>query len=258
MNAAIVEGRKFRWSSTVSMDANRNKIIDLGPTETCGTSSVDGTKYCKLGNLRTNYPQNVLFGQIITGDSALTSGPTAANLWGRTYIRSDTAVYRGDPLPHWTGSVGNTFQFGSFTLNGLLSWEQGAKFFNSDRPYFVRFKTGDEYFATFDFSTDPPVKTAATDSLFNYWNLVNAADSRDNLRIRELSLTWELPQGLVSKFGLGRTTLTAAGQNIMWWDNCHCRDPNGTWQGGADFGFNSDFLSTPQPRKFVATFRTSF
>jgi hypothetical protein len=131
-------------------------------------------------------------------------------------------------------------------------------FSNGDRPYAVRFHTGDEYLSTFDFSGSKPARTAASDSLFNYWNLVNAFDSRDNLRLQEVSLSWELPRGLVSRLGLGRTTITAAGQNVWWWDHCHCRDPNGTWQGGADFGFNSDFLSTPQPRRFVATVRTVF
>ena len=118
--------------------------------------------------------------------------------------------------------------------------------------------TGDEYLSTFDFSGTTPVKTAKSDSLFNYFNLVNAADQRDNIRLREISFSYQLPNGLMSKFGLGRTTLTLAGQNVMWWDDCNCREPNANWQGGADFGFNSDFLGAPQPRKFVATLRTNF
>jgi TonB-dependent SusC/RagA subfamily outer membrane receptor len=258
LNAAIVNGKSLRWSSTVTMSDDHGKILDLGPAAVCGPPASDGKKYCKLGGFRTNYPVGALFGQTIVGDTALTSGPTASNLWGRNFVRSDTAVYRGDPLPHWTGSVGNTLQFRAFTLFSLLSWEKGAVFSNGDRPYAVRFHTGDEYLSTFDFSQSQPVRTAASDSLFNYWNLVNAFDSRDNLRLQEISLSWELPRGLIGRLGLGRTTITAAGQNVWWWDHCHCRDPNGTWQGGADFGFNSDFLSTPQPRRFVATVRTVF
>ncbi|MBI2402044.1 MAG: hypothetical protein HYV20_04785 [Gemmatimonadetes bacterium] len=199
-----------------------------------------------------------MFGQIITGDSARTSGATAANLWGRTHIRSDTAVFRGVPLPTWNGSVANTIEFGAFRLYGLVSWEKGARFFNSDRPYSIRFSTGDEYLSTFDFSGATPVKTATSDSLQNYFTLVNAVDKRDNVRLREISFSYQLPSSLTSKFGLGRTNLTLAGQNVMWWDDCHCREPNANWQGGSDFGFNGDFLGAPQPRKFVATLRTSF
>ncbi len=258
LNAAIIESGHFRWSSTVSMDGNRNKILDLGPRAICGVSKLDNKQYCKLGAFRTNYPVNVLFGQTIVGDSALTSGPTASNLWGRTHIRSDTAVYRGDPLPHWTGSVANTFEFGAFRLYGLVSWERGATFNNADRPYAIRFSTGDEYLSTFDFSGPVPVKTYRSDSLQNYFQLVGAFDKRDNIRLRELSLSYQLPATVVSKVGLGRTSLTLSGQNLMWWDNCHCREPNANWQGGSDFGFTTDFLGAPQPRKFVATIRTSF
>jgi len=46
MNAAIVDG-SVRWSTTVSMDGNRNEIIDLGDQAVCGTSSVIGsTRTC--------------------------------------------------------------------------------------------------------------------------------------------------------------------------------------------------------------------
>jgi hypothetical protein len=173
-------------------------------------------------------------------------------------VRSDTAVYVGQPFPKWNGSLGNTLEFGAFRIYGLVAWEKGATLSNGDRPYAVRFATGDEYLSTFDYSQDPPVKTAKSDSLFNYWNAVTAYDPRDNIRIRELSLSYELPRTLVGTFGLNRTTLTLAAQNLQWWDNCHCRDPNMAYRGGADFGFSSGFLAMPQPRTFLATLRTSF
>jgi TonB-linked SusC/RagA family outer membrane protein len=255
VNASIVDGRRFRWSSTLSMDGNRNKILDVGDVgTTCGTAA-DGREYCKLGDNRTDYAVRAIFARVIVRDTALTAGPTAANKWGRTHVRSDTTVYVGDPFPHWNGSIGNTIEFGPLRLYGLVSWEKGAWFANADRPYTIRFKTGDEYLSLLDANG---VTTAASDSLFNYFSLVSANDKRDNIRIRELSLSYEFPRGVVSMFGLGRTTLTLSGQNVMWWDDCHCRDPNAAFRSGADFGFAVDFLGQPQARKFIATLRTSF
>jgi hypothetical protein len=167
-------------------------------------------------------------------------------------------VFVGKPFPGWSGALGNTLEVGRFRLYGLVSWEKGATLSNGDRPYMTRQGGGDEYLSTFDFSQDPPVKTAASDSVYNYWNAVSAYDPRDNIRIRELSLSYELPTGLVGAFGLGRTSLTLAAQNLQWWDNCQCRDPNMAYRGGADFGFASGFLAMPQARKFLATLRTSF
>jgi len=258
LNAAIIDAGKIRWSSTVAMDGNQNRVLELGPQATCGVSPADGLEYCKLGNIRTRYPVGVMFDRVITGDTALTSGPTAANLWGRNHTRSDTTVYRGQPFPSWNGSLGNTVEFGKLRLYGLVSWEKGATLSDGDRPYMTRQGGGDEYLSRFDFSQDPPARTAAADSVYNYWNLVSAYSPRDHIRIRELSLSYELPTGLIGAFGLGRTTLTVAAQNLYWWDDCHCRDPNMAYRGGADFGFASGFLAMPQPRKFLATLRTSF
>lgn len=258
LNAAIIDASGLRWSSTVAMDGNRNTVLNLGPQQVCGVSSLDGVEYCKLGTIRTGYPVGVMFDRAVTGDTALTSGPAAANLWGRNHTRSDTTVYVGKPFPSWSGSLGNTLEFGKLRLFALVSWEKGATLSDGDRPYMTRQGGGDEYLSTFDFSQDPPVKTAASDSVFNYWNLVSAYSPRDNIRIRELSLAYELPTGFVNAFGLGRTTLTLAAQNLTWWDDCHCRDPNMAYRGGADFGFASGFLAMPQPRKFLATLRTSF
>jgi hypothetical protein len=83
-------------------------------------------------------------------------------------------------------------------------------------------------------------------------------DSRENIRIRELSIGWQLPESFSNKFGLSRTSITLAGQNLQWWDHCNCMDPNMTYLGGADFGEASGFLGQPQARMFKLSVRTTF
>jgi hypothetical protein len=65
-----------------------------------------------------------------------------------------------------------------------------------------------------------------------------------------------VPARLVSGIGLGRTTVSLAVNNVMWWDNCHCTDPNSTWGGADSFGVNESVLTDPSPRTvrlFIAT-----
>ena len=61
----------------------------------------------------------------------------------------------------------------------------------------------------------------------------------------------------MSAIGLGRSSLTLAGYNVHWWDDCHCPDPNQQYRGGDDFS-TSPFLGVPQPRQFVVSFKTRF
>jgi hypothetical protein len=172
----------------------------------------------------------------------------------------------GNTLPTFNLSFGNELTFGSFRLYGLLTREEGASFSNGDRPYRIRFRTGDEYLSLLDYSNcntsarcvESQMRTASSDSLFDMMNLVTPYDSRDHWRLREVTVTYTLPDGLTSRFGLGRTVMTLAGKNLQWWDDCNCMDPNMNYTGGADLSVNATFLGQPQPRQFLLSLRTTF
>ncbi len=146
----------------------------------------------------------------------------------------------------------------------LITREAGAYFGNSDRPYRVRFRTGDEYLSLLDYSkcttkcVETQMRTFQSDSLFDYMNNFSTVDPRANWRLRELTVTYRMPSSFTSRFGLGGTTITLAGKNLQWWDNCHCLDPNMNYTGGADFSVDAGFLAMPQPRQFLLSVRTLF
>lgn len=232
-NMTPVNTRNFRWTTVLNLDGSSNEIQSLGE------AAIDG----RLGNHREGHSVGVLFGNEITGYDASTNRHT----------RSDTAVYQGELLPTLNLSFSNTLTFGDFRVYGLVSAERGAVFNNGDRPYGIRQRAGDEYLATVNPDGTPSFQT---DSLINYWSLVGAFDSRDHIRLRELSLSYSVSEDLSGRLGLGRTTLSLSGQNLHWWDDCNCMDPNMKWNPG-DFN-SSGFLATPQPRRFLFSFRTNF
>jgi hypothetical protein len=137
----------------------------------------------------------------------------------------------------------------------LLTMEDGAVFSNGDRPYRIRQGGADEYLALLDASGKP---TFAADSLFDYYSKLDAIDSRDNIRLREVSLTYNVPESWSSKLRVGYTTVTLSGQNVMWWDDCNCVDPNMNWAGASSFGIGSGFLAQPSPRVCRFLVRTRF
>jgi TonB-dependent starch-binding outer membrane protein SusC len=244
-----VEGRSFRWNTTVVMSGNKNKILDLGPSAECNASGTE----CRLGNLRKGKAIGAQYNRTL-----VSYDPTT-----HTHTRSDTTEYIGDPLPSWEGSFINSFDFlNSFRLYFQFTWEKGAWFGNGDRPYQARQGAGDEYLSLIN---DDGTRTAQADSLLDYFTLFGSVDKRDNIRLGEVSLQYNVPASFTGKLGLGPSSLVLSGQNLMWWDDCNCRDPNGAWRAGTEttggdeiaFG-NSDFLSNPQPRRFVFTIRTTF
>jgi hypothetical protein len=73
-----------------------------------------------------------------------------------------------------------------------------------------------------------------------------------------VSVSYTIPDRLLSRTNLGRTQLTLSGQNVMWWDHCHCVDPNMNWAGGDAFGIANGFLAQPAPRQYRVAIRTRF
>lgn len=125
---------------------------------------------------------------------------------------------------------------------------------NSDRGYGVRQFAYDEYLMHLQSDGS---STPASDSVHNRHILAYPVDSRDHVRLQEVSLTYTLPETISSVVGLQRTTATLAVYNAHWWDNCNCPDPNQQYRGGSSFN-TSPFLGLPQPRRFLFSLRTRF
>jgi TonB-dependent SusC/RagA subfamily outer membrane receptor len=246
IDAAVIETADFRWFAGLNLDGNTNTITDLGEFAECNADRSE----CKLGNFRTNNSVGALYTRSLTGYTY----DAATNTHDHT--RTDTTEFVGDPLPSLNLSLNNSFEIGAFRLYGLVTAEKGAWFSNSDRPYRTRQRAGDEYWSLVG---DDGLPTLASDSILNYFTRLSSIDERDNLRIREVSLAYQVSEGLSDKLGLGRTSMTVAGQNLMWWDSCNCSDPNMAYRGGsANTISTSGFLAQPQPRTFVFTLRTTF
>jgi TonB-dependent SusC/RagA subfamily outer membrane receptor len=230
----------FDWTTNLRVDGNHNKVIDLGGVRLSGTA------------IQVGYPVQAIWTLPLTGYSATTIG---SNGRAPNFTRGSSPVYMGPPLPTFNASLGNTFRYGALQFYALVTMERGAVFQNSDRPYRVRQGGADEYLQFLDGSGNP---TFQADSVFNYWSLFDAVDSRDNVRIREVSLSYTIPERFLARTNLGRTQLTVSGQNVMWWDHCHCVDPNMNWAGGDAFGIANGFLAQPAPRQYRLAIRTRF
>ncbi len=263
VNFAPVNTSSLRWSVDLNLDGNKNEILELGDQavwqkfhrweggdwRTGGTVVTDSVRY--LGGHYVGYPVNSQWIREITGWNPTT----------RQHSRSSLSFYQGPALPTFNASLANTFSFGAFRVYGLFSMQKGSTFNNGDRPFRIRQGGGDEYLSLFDYenrdANGNPTPTAAADSLLNYATLWTPYDSRDNIRLRELSVSYTLPTSIANLVGLGRTVLTLSGQNLHWWDDSNSVDPDMNYTGGSTGG-QSGFLAMPQSRKFLFSVRTGF
>ena len=252
VNATVMDESSFRWNTGVNYEWIHNEITDLGDAAFPdslpiydGTDIVGWNQYMRLGGFWEGLPVAEVIARDVVGWDAT----------NREHIRSVYSFYHGNQFPDQLASWNNDFSFGSSLRMAVqLRGEWGAVMSNSDRGYGVRQLAYDEYLMHLGPNGE---STPASDSVLNRHRLAYPIDSRDHIRLQEVSLTYTLPESLTSAVGLQRSTLTLAGYNLHWWDDCNCPDPNQQYQGGSSFN-TSVFLGLPQPRRFLLSFKTRF
>jgi TonB-dependent starch-binding outer membrane protein SusC len=234
LNWLTVSTRDFDWHNDFRADGNKNKVTNL-----------NGHIIGSNTTIRVGYPIQGVWMQ----------RPVSYNATTKTWIRSDTTLFQGPPLPTFNFSYQPSIRFRSFQFVALLTAERGAILSNSDRPYRFRQHTGDEFLSLLGANG---ANTAASDSVIKYWALFDDPEKRDNVRLRQLALTYEIPTVWSSRFNLGHTTFTASAQNVKIWANCHCQDPDFATNVGSDFGGALGFLADPAPHSFRFAIRSRF
>lgn len=238
-----MERNDFSWRNEVRMDGLTNKVTSLGGNK--GVVDAAGNP------IRVGYPVGAVFALAPVSYTPPATPGVCCGTWKGT----DTAVYFGPPLPTFNLSYSPNVKWGRFTFYTLLTMERGAWFVNGDRPYRFRQRTGDEYLSLLG---PGGANTFSSDSAVAYWRTFNAVDQRDNVRLRTISLSFQVPERYSSGLNLSNTVVTFAGNNLMWWDHCNCNDPNSNWAGADSFGNNNAFLTDPSPRTFRMFIRTRF
>lgn len=249
VNYSVISKAAFDWTTGIKADGNKNKVTSLGGVTLAGNA------------VRVGYPAQGVWGQKPNGFSVVQGGTSCGGLAGvgsygcPTTTRTAAQEYFGPPLPTFNGSWSNTIRYKSLSLYGLLSMERGAWFGNGDRPYRIRQGGSDEYLGALGPNGE---RTFKSDSIFQWSSILSHFDKRDNVRLREISVTWQVPERYSSFFKTGKTSVSFSGQNLQWWDDCNCVDPNMNWAGGDSFTINSGFLAQPSPRQYRLQVRTRF
>jgi hypothetical protein len=77
-------------------------------------------------------------------------------------------------------------------------------------------------------------------------------------RLRELSLTWTIPQSFTRQLRASDASITFAGRNLHTWTGFSGLDPEASFQGGSRGAGQWSQAVLPQLRQFITTLNLSF
>ena len=78
------------------------------------------------------------------------------------------------------------------------------------------------------------------------------------IRLRDLSLSYSVPQNVLDRLKLSGLELTFTGRNLLLFTNYSGPDPDVNLRGGFTNGFGSDFFNYPTTKSYGVSLHASF
>lgn len=270
----------FQWDVTLNWWAYRSTIDELG----FGLERVQipGGGFADLGNYAVaGEPYNVIYGSFVPRDPA--TGERIVGADGN-YLFSDDIARIGDPNPMWNASLFNTFMWKGFTLSAQLEYRHGGDIWSATTATLVG--RGVSKFVDFDHDrtfTLPGVKQNPNfgapgeaeyipndiqiTSAGVYFANVSFGPSElqvydgTTIRLRDISLNYDLPQSIVQKTPFKRVSVGISGQNLWFKAVNFPKELNfdtDVLSTGVGNGLGFDMFTGPSARRFGGMIRLTF
>ncbi|SDE96922.1 TonB-linked outer membrane protein, SusC/RagA family [Dyadobacter soli] len=224
LNLVPVRMGDFTWNLDLNYARNVNKLIKLSDRITTLTLASDFMNFMRaeegkaLGQIYSRGYQRDAQGRIIVGTN------------GIPLVTSNTTVPLGTSRPSWTGGVTNRFSYKGINFSFLVSGRIGGVVtsFTNAVTYAdgVTEETlaGREGMVVEGVQADGSPNTVKT-TAEAYWKFVGGRNtpigeaftySASNIRMREMTLGYSLPQGIIGKSVFQNASLSLVGRNLFF------------------------------------------
>lgn len=261
LGATPIKSKDFKWNTIINWSTYKQTIKKLDPVL---NGNLNGMKEGE----RTD--------QLIAGGFAYTpEGELIVNTNGKA-TNNPNNVLHGYSNPDWTGGWSNTFQYKNFALNVDIDGRFGGTIYCTTKEKMVSWGsdliTDDEYNRT-QFNNGIPsmvIKGVVLDPVTNkyvpnttpiltkdYYSFIASNRGETNwmdgtfAKVREISITYNMPKKLLSKTFLKDASLSLIGKNLFIISNSELKKY-------ADPDAGVDNLPTPAPRNYGLNLNLKF
>jgi TonB-linked SusC/RagA family outer membrane protein len=260
LRAAVFDTRNVKFDFTINGSWTANRLQDLGVDENGVaipqfTGGFNTTQIFKAG-----LPLGSYFDRALTYNDADNNGliacPLGAGSTGCEYALADEATFQGTPFPNVELSFTPTLSVGPYVrVTATMDHRGGQKLYNLTSYYRnAVFLNGAQVQTP---SSGNLAQQAAAYAAVNEGVFTGFFEDASFTKLREVALTFTMPQSIASRLRAGSASLTLAGRNLKTWTNYSGIDPE--LNAGAQSNFTAaDFLTVPQVRYFTARLALSF
>lgn len=242
--------KKFKWRTSFNLSFNRNEITALPNDEDViiGDFSLgrigepigafyayealgvyardEDNVYIKPDGTEDKYRKGSIAGLPFKGGDMIWK-----DVDGNGIIDDADRTLIGNPHPKFIGGMTNTFSYKGFTLNVFLTWSYGNQIMNELR------RRRNQMTFTNNLGQDALQRWQKQGDITNF-PMIRYGDSMENfrpstftmedgsyIRLKEITLTYDVPRKLMNKLPLSGMSVYVSGTNLLTWSKYSGFDP---------------------------------
>ena len=273
VNFVPIRTKDFRWELGFNFAKNKNKVISMpasldgGMVNINSFSAGNDAVYMRaveglpMGELFTYLPQYDDQGHIIVGES------------GQPLLTNEVQDTGKNVNPDWTGGINTSFSYKGITLSAALDIRKGGYMFsrtknlmqftgngeittyNDRRPFVIPNSVVSDGNGGYVENTTPIyLGDGSYQDYFNDYGATLGGEfyliDRSYVKLRNITLAWQLPKAWVRKLYLSDVTLSVFANNLFTWTHKSNRyiDPDVSSYGNDLEGLFGELYSNPACR----------
>ncbi|HEX5970389.1 MAG TPA: TonB-dependent receptor [Gemmatimonadaceae bacterium] len=245
LSGSPLRSSRLEWNASLSGSFTRNRLTDLG-VDAQGKPNAPVTISSTQRHVEGYALGSYFHFPIVSYSDADGNGLLSAN---EVQVRTDTVVFLGNPFPTREASFTTDLTFAKVVkLSGLLDYKGGMKLLNMTRAWRESTRDFGNGAALYDTSL-PLDRQAAIVARSVYGSYAGYAEDASFVKLREVALTFMVPNRYTTRLAAQGLSITLAGRNLATWTKYTGLDPELNYAGQANFT-TADFTTVPPNRLF--------
>ncbi len=239
-NMTPIQTGRLEWLSSTTYASSKTRVTRLPVPPFIPPSGSFGSRF---GNAFVQQGQLLTVLQAVNDCTALNSTGTSCPSANRVL------KFIGNSAPDYTMGFSNDLNIGALHFSSLVDWRKGGLGVNLTNDYFVGSGTAPD-----------TLKSAQILSDFRKGKAV-WVEPTGFVKLRELTLGYDLPAGLRSQIFQGRASnarIEISGRNLKTWTKYGGLDPEVSNFGNQALGRFQDVTPYPPSRQWYLTINTNF